>query len=200
MRELFVSALNLTDKGRARIMAGTPFIKSDMVEGTFKSLANAGDIVPYVVGNAVAILPVSGGRPLGGPPNETTAAAINPSKNKSGEALDSAELAEKAEITKKLQGAGIRVVHNTKLATLRKKLADHLAANPPADPAAPETKGGPGGKPQRIWDFEPEDIQSMPETELYAKYKERCEKFEITPDASLSEEDVRAKMSSEYSL
>ena len=87
-------------------------------------------------------------------------------------------------------------MHNSKLSTLKKKLADHLAANPPAE----KTKGGPGGPPQKIWDFEPEDVKTMPETELYAKYLERCKAFDITPDEKLQEAQIREKMCSEYNL
>jgi len=195
MSELFVSTLNLMDATRAPIMAGTPFIKADMVEGTFKKLAGAGDIVSYIAGNSPAILSAPDGRSLGGPDNKTPAAAINP-KKRGPEVLNAEEQKEKAEVNRQLAEAGIRVVHNSKLSTLKKKLADHIAANPPAE----KPKGGAGGLPKKIWDMSPEDAATMPETQLYAKYKEICEEFDITPNANLTEPQVREKMCSQYNL
>lgn len=52
--------------------------------------------------------------------------------------------------------------------------------------------------PATVWDFDPEKIKNMAFEILMAMYKERCEKYKITPQKFSTKEEVLAQLTSQF--
>lgn len=193
---LYVCRLNLRDKRRKPLTAGSVFSKEDMVTATFDALFARGDIVPYVPGKSVTIVaPPAKGRALAGPINETPAAAINPSQSVP-KGFDEVQEKERASLMEKLRNLGVGFASNCKLTTLKKKLVDFSASSTPSTSTTePKTK-----RPARVWNYDPEKLQKTPTEQLFAAYKDRCVEYDQEIGSFNSRDLLIEKMSSEFNL
>ena len=203
----YVSAINITDVRRKAIPTGQSFIKSDLVDHTFRTLVAQGYIVPE--GQTVeAVTP--GGLQVTGPGNTTPMSAIYPPDGDS-EALKVLEEEKRQSLMERLRGLDVKVHHNTGSKKMEKMLSEALArisdleaaATAPtaaAKPVVPVAK--PAAKPKdnvaKVWDFDPAELEKLPQEQLVAKYLEQCKKFNKTIEKHEKNEDLIVAMSIEF--
>lgn len=201
--KMFTSAVNLTDKAGSMIFTGVPFLKAALVEDTFDALVAQNLIVEQGMPATEIVTP--GGKRVTGPDSSTPIAAIYPPEG------DKEKLQRLEDLREKLRAANVPFVYNTGIVKLQAKLAEYEAriaeleenatATAPAMPAAPAAKAAANPKDNvvaKVWDFDPAELEKLPQEQVAAKYVEQCKKFK---QEIVSYDDPKlmiAHMSSEF--
>jgi len=206
----FVSNINVTDRYRNFIAAGTPFLKEVLVKHTFNKLQMQGHIEEYVVGKPMLVRSGPKGKMLASIPGTTPDAAIHPphlsaeqkaensrqaNVDKKQSALSNAEkkAAKEAEKAAKAEAA-LKEEQEAKAALEAAEAEDAEETAKAAEAEASEEES----TVERIWVCNPETIKDVKFEILLSEYRTQCDKFNIEPEKFDDKELLIAKLSSEY--
>lgn len=189
----FVSNINVTDRYKKFIAAGTPFFKDMLVEHTFESLKRQGHITEYSAAAPIVAVKGPKGKMLACIPGTTPDAAIHPPTLSAKQREENAKQAAiavkngKVGIAEKNAAKEVAKVEKAKanlaeeeaatkaLKAAEAKEAEEKAAEVTAEPEKKESTV------EKIWNCNPEDIKDLKFEILLSEYRKQCDKFKLEP-------------------